>query len=204
MEIETLHERPGGSASRATSHRRGHRTIGSDGKVRIERNLLKPRILSGRAAQKGPGAAAGQRHPSPLGRARSPPDGASHAGLQRTLARRPEDCARGAHPSADAQTFFVAGFARDSALQSRLKTSALNDYAETWSAPRRRPALEALRKQLGAGITGGSGWPCSCGLLEQPQAQGCRFWPFCVATTLDGVQSDRYQRLRRARASRRA
>ena len=191
MEIETLHEQ------RAVPHPEQQAiagaivTIGSDGKVRIERNLLKPEDTERFArAQKAQARAAGQTAPRVHSAALVRRLTAHRTlALQATLARRPEVALAALTHRLMLQTFFDAGFARDSALQIKAETSALNAYAEDLVGSKAQMALEALRKQLGAGLPEEADalfmW-----LLKQPQAQVLSILAYCVATTLDGVQSD--------------
>ena len=166
-------------------------SIGPNGKVRIDRNLLKPEdaerfTRTQREQTRSAARTAPRVHSAALVRRLT-----AHRtlALQATLARRPEVALVALAHRLMLQTFYVAGFARDSALQIQTETSALDAYAEDLAGSKAQTALEVLRKQLGAGLPQEAddlfAW-----LLEQPQAQVLSLLAFCVATTLDDVQSD--------------
>jgi ParB family chromosome partitioning protein len=192
-EIETLHEQ------RAVPHPEQQAiagalvSIGPDGKVHIDRNLLKPEDAERIArAQKVQEKAAGQKAPRVHSAALVRRLTAHRTlALQATLARRPEVALAALTHRLMLQTFFVAGFARDSALRIQAETSALNAYAEDLAGSKAQTALESLRDQVGAGLPQDAEelfiW-----LLERPQAQVLSLLAYCVATTLDGVQSDEH------------
>jgi ParB family chromosome partitioning protein len=190
-EIETLNEQRAVPNPEQQAIAGALVSIGPDGKVRVDRNLLKPQdaeqfARAQKQQEKGAGHGAPRVHSAALVRRLT-----AHRtlALQATLARRPEVALAALTHRLMLQTFFVAGFARDSALQIKAETSALNACAEDLVGSKAQTALEALRKQLGAGLPEEADalfmW-----LLEQPQAQVLSILAYCVATTVDGVQSD--------------
>jgi ParB family chromosome partitioning protein len=109
-------------------------------------------------------------------------------GLQATLARRPEIALVALTHRLILRTF-GAGYARDSALQIEADTAALQGHAKDLAGSKAQSEMEALAEQLRTGLPEDAdalfAW-----LLVQPQAQVPSSLAYCVATTLNGVQSD--------------
>lgn len=190
MEIETLHEQ------RAIPHPEQQAiagaliSVGPDGKVRVDRNLLKPEDAqrferSQEAQARAAEHKAPRVHSAALVRRLT-----AHRSLalQATLARRPEVALVALTHRLLLRTF-GGGYARDSALQIEADTSALKGHAKDLADSKAHAAMEVLSKQLRAGLPEDAdalfAW-----LLEQPQAQVLSLLAYCVATTLNGVQSD--------------
>ena len=190
MEIETLHEQ------RAVPHPEQQAiagaivTIGPDGKVRIERNLLKPEDTERFArAQKAQARAAGQTAPRVHSAALVRRLTAHRTlALQATLARRP-DIALVALTHRLMLRTFGSGYARDSVLQIEADTSALQDHTQDLAGSKAQTVMEALGEELRAGLPD-DGDALFAWLLNQTQAKVLSYLAYCVAMTLDGVQSD--------------
>jgi ParB family chromosome partitioning protein len=189
-EIERLHEQRGIPDPEQQAIAGASVSVGPDGKVRIDRNLLKPEDAErfGRAqkAQERAAAAKAPRvHSATLVRRLT---ANRTLALQATLARRPE-IALVALTHRLILRSFGAGYARDSALQIEADMSTLQVHAKDLAGSKAQSAMETMAEQLRAGLPEDPdalfAW-----LLVQPQAQVLSLLAYCVATTLNGVQSD--------------
>ncbi len=164
-------------------------SIGHDGKVRIEGGLLKPedakRFARTRSADKS-GEQEARTHSAALIRRLT-----AHRtlALQATLAQRPDIALVALAHRLVLRTYFEYGMARDSVVQIEAKEAALLQHAPDLGESRAHATLEARRNALRAALPQDPdvllAW-----LLDQPQTDVLSLVAFCVAVTVDGVQSD--------------
>ena len=164
-------------------------SIGHDGKVLIERNLLKSEDASRFArqakAQKRAAAHQGPRvHSAALVRRLT---AQRTLALQATLAERPDVALIALAHRLLLQTFYGSGY--ESALKLDASEAGLAAHAMELAGCKAQTALQARRETLEARLPKAPerlfAW-----LLEQPQAEVLSWLAFCVAQTVDGVQSE--------------
>ncbi|MEJ1962921.1 MAG: hypothetical protein WDO56_15790 [Gammaproteobacteria bacterium] len=169
-------------------------TIGDNGKLKIERGLLKAedkkRLKSkGKTAEAGSDEAAptkvAQIHSAALVRRLT-----AHQtlALQATLAQRPSIALVALTHRLLAQTFSSLRDA-DGALQISVRHTDLNGYGEDLRTSKAYKALEELKGALAAKLPDESGGLLNW-LIEQPQETVLELLAFCVAVTLFGVHGD--------------
>jgi ParB family chromosome partitioning protein len=164
-------------------------SIGHDGKVVIERNLLKPedatRFARQEKAQKRAAAQNGPRvHSAALVRRLT---AQRTLALQATVAERPDVALVALTHRLLLQGFYGSRF--DSALKVDTGETGLVTHATELAGCKAHAALQARREAMEARLPSDPGrlfaW-----LLEQPQADVLSLLAFCVAQTVDGVQSN--------------
>ena len=165
-------------------------SIGQDGKVRVERGLLKPedakRFARAPKAQERAGTQEAPRmHSAAMVRRLT-----AHRtlALQATLAERPEVALVALTHRLALRTFYPFGHSRDSVLKIEARDAALSQHASDVEGSKAHAALEAQRTALRATLPQDLGelWAW---LLKQSQIEVLALLAFCVAVTVDGVQS---------------
>ena len=164
-------------------------SIGHDGKVVIERNLLKPEDATRFARQKkARKRAVAQNEPRVHSAALVRRLTAQRTlALQATLAERPDVALVALAHRLLLQAFYGSRF--DSALKVDTEETGLATYATELADCKAHAALQARREAMEAGLPSDPG-QLFAWLLEQPQADVLSLLAFCVAQTVDGVQSD--------------
>ena len=163
--------------------------IGRDGKLHIERDLLKPedakRFARGRnesnSAPKAP-----REHSAALARRLN---AQRTLALQAVLAERPDVAVVALTHRLVLQTFPQYALSRDSIVKIDAHNAALGAHAEELAVTKAQAALRARREALEATLPSDAerlfAW-----LLVQPQADVLRLLAFCVAQSADGVIDD--------------
>jgi ParB family chromosome partitioning protein len=165
-------------------------SIGHDGKVHIERGLLKPEDAKRFARARGPNDESAEtsgprQHSAALVRRLT-----AHRtlALQATLMQRPDVALVAITHRLVLRTLFVGAGCGDSALRINPDVASLQQHAPDIGKSKAQAAVEAQRERLRAGMPQDSqaliDW-----LLKQPQAAVLELLAFCVAFTVDGVKS---------------
>jgi ParB family chromosome partitioning protein len=165
-------------------------SIGRDGKVQIERGLLKPedakRFASSRVA-KGEGGEAkerGQHSAALVGRL------TAHRtlALQAVLMKRPDVALAGLTHRLLLRTLHIGGGWSDSAVRIDPEAISLKQHAPDLGECKAHAAIEVHREQL---LTALPREPQQMleWLLKQSQTKVVELLAFCVALTVDGVKS---------------
>jgi ParB family transcriptional regulator, chromosome partitioning protein len=165
-------------------------TLDAKGKVHIERGLLKPEDAKRFA-----------RLP-PIDREGTPPPARVHSAtlirrltahrtlaLQATLAERPSLALVALTHRLVLHTFYARGRSGHSALQIDAMDAELRQHAADLEGCKAFAALEARRQGLRAALPAEVDTLLEW-LLQQSQSALWEFFAFCVAITLNGVQSD--------------
>jgi ParB family chromosome partitioning protein len=163
--------------------------IGRDGKLHIERDLLKPedakRFARGRkesnSAPKAP-----REHSAALARRLN---AQRTLALQAVLAERPDVAVVALTHRLVLQTFPQYALSRDSIVKIDAHNAALGAHAEELAVTKAQAALRARREALEATLPKDAE-PLFAWLLVQPQADVLRLLAFCVAQSADGVTDD--------------
>jgi ParB family chromosome partitioning protein len=165
-------------------------SIGRDGKVRIERGLLKTedaqRFERATKAEKPKASGVARTHSAALLRRLT-----AHRtlALEATLAQRPDIALAALTHRLVLRNFFESGMTRDSALQIEVRETPLREFASDLEGSKAYAALEAQRTSLSEGLPKDPdrlfAW-----LVARPQAEVLALLAFCVARTVDGVQDD--------------
>ena len=163
--------------------------IGRDGKLHIERDLLKPedakRFARGRkesnSAPKAP-----REHSAALARRLN---AQRTLALQAVLAERPDVAVVALTHRLVLQTFPQYALSRDSIVKIDAHSAALGAHAEELAVTKAQAALRARREALEATLPKDAE-PLFAWLLIQPQADVLRLLAFCVAQSADGVTDD--------------
>jgi ParB family chromosome partitioning protein len=165
-------------------------TIDRSGKLRIERNLLKPEDTArfARAEKAKERAASGgpRIHSAALVRRLT-----AHRtlALQATLAQRPDVALVALTHRLVLRTFFNAGYSVDTVVQIETETTALDQYAPDVQACKAQAALTARGEMLRSALPDDPlmvfAW-----LLQQPQEAVLQLCAYCVAKSLNGVSAD--------------
>lgn len=165
-------------------------SIGHDGKVHIERGLLKPedakRFARARGANDDSAETSGPRqHSAALVRRLT-----AHRtlALQATLMQRPDVALVALTHRLVLRTLFVGPGWSDSAVRIDPEAVSLQQHATDIGESKAHEAIEAQRERLRAGLPQDSqaliDW-----LLKRPQPAVLELLAFCVALTVDGVKS---------------
>ena len=168
-------------------------SVGHDGKVHIERGLLKPedakRFARSRTAEEeGDEADRPRQHSAALVRRLT-----AHRtlALQATLMHRPEVALAGLTHRLVLRTLFTHAGWSDSAVQIDPQPVSLDQYAPGLEECKAHAAIEAQRERLRAELPQEPQalfeW-----LLNRPQAKILELLAFCVALTVDGVKSQEH------------
>ena len=166
-------------------------SIGHDGEVRIERDLLKPEdakrfAREGKAAEKSASSNGPRVHSAALVRRLT-----AHRtlALRATLAQRPDIALIALTHRLALETFFSAGYSVRSSLQIETQQTPLDQYAPDVPACKAQAAIaeraEALRAALPDDPQALFAW-----LLQQPQAEVLNVCAYCVALAVNGVNAD--------------
>jgi ParB family transcriptional regulator, chromosome partitioning protein len=163
--------------------------IGNDGKMHVERDLLKPEDAK-RFARKGKEAnsapKASREHSAVLARRLN---AQRTLALQAVLAERPDVAVIALTHRLVLQTFSQYVLSRDSILKIDAHDAALGAHAEELAVTKAHAALHARREALEAKLPEDAeqlfAW-----LLGQPQTDVLALLAFCVAQSADGVSDD--------------
>jgi ParB family chromosome partitioning protein len=163
--------------------------IGRDGKLHIERDLLKPedakRFARGRnepnSAPKAP-----REHSAALARRLN---AQRTLALQAVLAERPDVALVALTHRLVLQTFPQYALSRDSIVKIDAHNAALGAHAEELAATKAQAALRARREAL-EGALPKDAEQLFAWLLVRPQADVLGLLAFCVAQSVDGVTDD--------------
>jgi ParB family chromosome partitioning protein len=163
--------------------------IGRDGKLHIERDLLKPedakRFASGRKESSSAPKAL-REHSAALARRLN---AQRTLALQAVLAERPDVAVVALTYRLVIQTFPQYALSRDSIVMIDAHNAALGAHAEELALTKAQAALRARREALEAALPNEAkqlfAW-----LLVQPQADVLGLLAFCVAQSADGVTDD--------------
>jgi ParB family chromosome partitioning protein len=167
-------------------------SIGPDGKVRIDRGVLKPedasRFAKGKSgrdraavAQSGP-----RVHSAALVRRLT---AQCTLALQATLAERPEVALTALTHRLLQQAFPLYGCGGDSVVRIDGKRAELEPYGADLEGCPAQTALRARREAIEARLPNDPEQLFTW-LIEQPQSEVLSLLAFCVSLTLDAVQSD--------------
>lgn len=166
-------------------------SIGHDGKLRIERGLLKPedakRVARAQKAQEHEVSEDTPRtHSAALVRRLT-----AHRtlALQAMLVQRPDVALAALTHRLALRTFFGYGSSRDSALQIDGRDTPLQQHAPDLAGSKAHAALEGRRETL-RGTLPKDPDALLAWLLKRTHAEVLELLAFCVAVTVDGVQSD--------------
>ncbi|MGH8236038.1 MAG: ParB/RepB/Spo0J family partition protein [Steroidobacteraceae bacterium] len=166
-------------------------SIGHDGRVHIDRGLLKPedakRFARARtASDEGEEASGPRQHSAALVRRLT-----AHRtlALQATLMQRPDVALAGLTHRLLLRTLRMGGGWSDSAVRIDPEDVSLQQHAPDLAECKAQAAIEGQRERLLAGIPRDPQalleW-----LLKQPQTSVLELFAFCVALSVDGVKSD--------------
>lgn len=164
-------------------------SIDHDGKLHIERDLLKPEDAK-RFARARKDAVAGPKAPRVHSAALVRRLNAQRTlALQATLAQRLDVALIALTHRLVLKTFPPYGLSRDSVVEIDARSAALAPHAEELTGSKAHVALQARRDALEASLPKDSqqlfAW-----LLEQPQADVLSLLAFCVAQSVDAVTDD--------------
>jgi ParB family transcriptional regulator, chromosome partitioning protein len=166
--------------------------IGHDGKLQVERDLLKPEDAK-RFARSQRDSAAGPKAPRVHSAALVRRLTAQRTlAVQATLAQRLDVALIALTHRLVLQTFPLYGSASDSVVKIDARAAALAPHAKELTGSKAHVALQARRETLEASLPKDSqqlfAW-----LLEQPQADVLSLLAFCVAQSVDAVSDDEAQ-----------
>jgi ParB family chromosome partitioning protein len=163
--------------------------IGHDGKVHIERDLLKPEDAK-RFARKSKEASAAPKAPREHSAALARRLNAQRTlALQAVLAERPDVAVVALTHRLVLRTFAQYVLSRDSVLKIEAHNAALGTHAEELAVTKAHAALQARREALEAKLPD-SAEQLFAWLLGQPQADVLALLAFCIAQSADGVSDD--------------
>lgn len=167
-------------------------SIGQDGKVRIERNLLKPEDASRfakeeKARERTTAAQGGPRvHSAALVRRLT---AQRTLALQATLIERPDVALAALTHRLLQQAFSLYGFGSESSVRIGGRYPELDPYAAELKGCPAGAALHARREAIEARLPNDPEQLLTW-LIEQPQPEVLSLLAFCVSLTVDAVQSD--------------
>ncbi|MEO8064765.1 MAG: ParB/RepB/Spo0J family partition protein [Pseudomonadota bacterium] len=164
-------------------------TVGHDGKVRIERDLLKPDDAKRFATSRRNSAAApkaSRLHSAALVRRLT-----AHRtlALQAVLADRADVALLALTHRLVLRTFPLYGSLSDSALEINVRSAMLSAHAKELAGSKAHVALNARRESIEATLPKDAQHLFTW-LLDQPQADVLAVLAFCVAQSVDGVTED--------------
>jgi len=164
-------------------------SIGHDGKVSIERNLLKPEDAQRFARSRKEASAAPKeprQHSAALVRRLT---AQRTLALQAVLTQRPDVALLALTHRLVLRAFPFYGSGSDSVVEIDAHTAALSAHAEELAGGKAHAALQARREAVEAMLPEDPqqlfAW-----LVEQPQAEVLGLLAFCVAQSVDGVSDD--------------
>ena len=160
-------------------------SIGHDGKLSVEKNLLKPEDAN--ASLRGESARPRSRRSAiALRRARTPADRAPHARPAGGAGRAARLALVALTHRLVLKTFSLYGFTRASVVEIDARSAALAPHAEELAGSKAHGALQSRREAL-EGRLPKDEQELFAWLLQQPQRDVLTLLAFCVAQSVDGV-----------------